>query len=123
MVERLTFGDEISAYSTVAIASGRMAYVSGHGPLRDGAIVSGTVEEQTRLTLENLRTTIERAGGTLDGVVKCSCFLADPGDFHAFDGVYREFFAPGRRPARTTVVAGLYGGMKVEIEAVVALAE
>jgi enamine deaminase RidA (YjgF/YER057c/UK114 family) len=42
---------------------------------------------------------------------------ADLGDFEAYNGVYREFFA-APFPARTTVQAGLPAGLLVEIEAV-----
>ena len=48
-------------------------------------------------------------------------FLVDLADFDAFNEVYRAAFAEPY-PARTTVQAGLPGGIRVEIEAVARLA-
>jgi 2-iminobutanoate/2-iminopropanoate deaminase len=81
-----------------------------------GAIVSGTIEEETRLTLQHVGKVLEAAGCTFDDVVKCTCHLADMNDFDRFNEVYRQFF-PGILPARTTVQSGL-GGIKVEIDAI-----
>ena len=53
--------------------------------------------------------------------MRCGVFLADISDFSAMNDVYATFFADPR-PARTTVqVAALPGGIKVEIDCVVAL--
>ena len=60
------------------------------------------------------------AGCTLDDVVKVNVFLVDLADFDAFNEVYRAAFAEPY-PARTTVQAGLPGGIRVEIEAVARL--
>jgi len=49
--------------------------------------------------------------------VKCTCHLSDIRDFERFNAVYAQFF-PGVRPARTTVQSVLWGGIKVEIDAV-----
>jgi len=109
------------AYSPGIVAEGRFVYVSGQGPLRDGAVVGETVAEQTRITLENLTAVLAEAGATLADVVRCGVFLADIGDFTAMNDVYAEHF-PQPLPARTTVGAALAGGMKVEIDCVAVLA-
>ena len=57
------------------------------------------------------------AGCTLDDVVKVNVFLVDLADFDGFNEVYRAAFAEPY-PVRTTVQAGLPGGIRVEIEAV-----
>ena len=108
------------AYSPGIVAEGRFVYVSGQGPLRDGAVVGETVAEQTRITLENLAAMLAKAGATLADVVRCGVFLADIGDFAAMNDVYAEHF-PQPLPARTTVGAALAGGMKVEIDCVAVL--
>ena len=108
------------AYSPGIVAEGRFVYVSGQGPLRDGAVVGETVAEQTRITLENLAAVLAEAGATLADVVRCGVFLADIGDFAAMNDVYAEHF-PQPLPARTTVGAALAGGMKVEIDCVAVL--
>jgi 2-iminobutanoate/2-iminopropanoate deaminase len=108
------------AYSPGIVAEGRFVYVSGQGPLRDGAVVGETVAEQTRITLENLAAVLAEAGATLADVVRCGVFLADIGDFATMNDVYAEHF-PQPLPARTTVGAALAAGMKVEIDCVAVL--
>jgi 2-iminobutanoate/2-iminopropanoate deaminase len=104
------------AYSPGVIAEGRFLYVSGQGPFRDGAVVAGSIEEETELTLENLTTVLRSAGASLENVVRCGVFLADFGDFEAMNAVYERTF-PAPLPARTTVGAEL-AGIKVEIDCV-----
>ena len=94
-------------------------YVSGQGPLnlRTGKVVEGSIEDQTRLALDHVGTILKAAGCTFADVVKCTCYLSEIKDFDRFNAVYAEFF-PGIRPARTTIQATLWGGIKVEIDAV-----
>jgi 2-iminobutanoate/2-iminopropanoate deaminase len=109
------------AYSPGIIAEGRFLYVSGQGPLTDGDYEPATIEEETRLTLENVGRILASAGADYGDVVRCGVFLADIKDFAAMNGVYASFF-PEPKPARTTVqVAALPGGIKVEIDCVVVL--
>ena len=82
-----------------------------------GELVPGGIAEQTRQALENVRSCLRAAGCELADVVKVTAFLADLGEFAAYNDVYRGYFdAP--YPARTTVQAGLPAGLLVEIEAV-----
>jgi 2-iminobutanoate/2-iminopropanoate deaminase len=106
------------AYSAAILIDGWL-YVSGQGPLdvRTGAIVPGTIEDQTRLTLTHVGKILEAAGCNFADVVKCTCHLSDIDDFDRFNSVYAEFFT-GVRPARTTVQSGLGVGMRVEIDAI-----
>ena len=106
------------AYSAGVCVDGWL-YVSGQGPLNlaTSEVVAGTIEEQTRLTLNHIGKILEAAGCTFDDVVKCACHLQDIRDFDRFNAVYAEFFR-GVRPARTTVQSVLWGGIKVEIDAI-----
>jgi len=65
----------------------------------------------------SVRPLIEAAGCTLDDVVKVNAYLADLGDFPAYNEVYVEFFTQPY-PARTSVQAGLPPGVLIEIEAI-----
>jgi 2-iminobutanoate/2-iminopropanoate deaminase len=104
-------------YSPVVV-SGDAVYTAGQtGVDGDGNLVEGGIAEQTRQTLENVRTCVEAAGCTLDDVVKVNAYLADLGDFPAYNEVYVEFFS-APYPARTSVQAGLPAGVLIEIEAV-----
>jgi 2-iminobutanoate/2-iminopropanoate deaminase len=113
----------LGAYSPGIIAEGRFLFVSGQGPMVDGAYTPASPEEETRLTLENVGRILASAGASFDDVVRCGVFLADMKDFDAMNGVYGPYFKEPR-PARTTVqVAALPGGIKVEIDCVVLLPE
>jgi 2-iminobutanoate/2-iminopropanoate deaminase len=111
----------VGAYSPGVIAEGRFVYVSGQASLRDGAVLSGTVEEETRLALANVRAVLAEAGADLEDVVRVGVYLADIGDFAAMNAVYAEHF-PAPPPARTTIGADL-PGIKVEIDCVAVLPE
>jgi 2-iminobutanoate/2-iminopropanoate deaminase len=109
------------AYSPGVIAEGRFVFVAGQASLRDGAVVSGTVEEETRLALANLGAVLAEAGAGLEDVVRVGVYLADIEDFAAMNAVYAEIM-PAPLPARTTIGASL-PGIKVEIDCVAVLPE
>ncbi len=121
-MSRVAVGAELAGVlSPAVVAEGRFVYVSGQGPLRDGEYVPATIEEETRLTLDNLAGRLAEAGAGLADVVRVGVFLADLGDLPAVNAVYGDLF-PSPRPARTTVgVAALPGGIKVEIDCVAVL--
>jgi 2-iminobutanoate/2-iminopropanoate deaminase len=103
-----------------AIVEGDLLYLAGQGPLdpATGAFLRGSVADQTARVLDNLRAVLEAAGSSMDKVIRCNVYLTDMKDFAAMNEVYgRAFQAP--YPARTTVqVAGLPGGIAVEIECI-----
>ena len=103
-------------YSPAVVAEGRFVFVAGQGPLRDGVYVPGTIEEETRLTLDNLLAVLSAAGSGPEHVVRCGVWLTDLGDFTGMNGVYADVF-PEPRPARATVEAGLITG-HVEIDCI-----
>jgi 2-iminobutanoate/2-iminopropanoate deaminase len=106
------------AYSAGVLCDGWL-YVSGQGPLdlSTGKIIEGDIQVQTRATLANVDKILKAAGCGPDDVVKCTCHLKDIGDFNAFNEVYKQYFT-GIRPARTTVQSVLWGGIKVEVDAI-----
>ena len=76
-----------------------------------------TIEEQTERVCLNLKAVLEASGSGLDRVVKTVCFLADMGDFAAFNAVYATYFTGA--PARSCVaVKTLPRGVLCEIEAI-----
>lgn len=109
----------IGPYSQAIEANG-MIFASGQIAIdpKTGELSTGTVEEQTRLVLQNLKAVLEAAGSSLDKAVKCTVFLQDMDDFNKMNGVYAEFFTPPY-PARAAVQAArLPKDVKVEIEAI-----
>ncbi len=106
------FSQAIEANGFV-FASGQIALDSKTGELN-----SGSIEEQTRQVLDNLKSVFEAAETALDNVVKCNVYLQDMKDYGGMNAVYKEFFRPPF-PARAAVqVARLPKDVKVEIEAI-----
>ena len=109
----------IGPYSQAIEVNG-FIFASGQIPIdpSDGELNNGSIEEQTRLVLNNLKAILESAGASFDNVVKCTVFLHDMDDFSHMNNVYAEFFKPPY-PARAAVqVARLPKDVKVEIEAI-----
>ena len=107
-------------YSPV-VRSGDHVYTAGQVAFdATGALVPGGTAEQTRQVLANLEACLGAAGCTFVDVVKVNVFLVDLAAFDDFNEVYRAAFAEPY-PVRTTVQAGLPGGIRVEIEAVARL--
>jgi len=93
-------------------------FTSGQIPVDPAA---GTVPEgiaaQAEQSCKNVGAILESAGTGFDKVFKTTCFLADMGDFAAFNEVYAKFFTS--KPARSCVaVKALPKGVLCEIEAI-----
>jgi 2-iminobutanoate/2-iminopropanoate deaminase len=100
-----------------SVRAGDWLICSGQVGLRDGAIVEGGVEAETRQALANVRALVEEAGASLGHVAKTLVFITDMGDFTAMNDVYADAFGD-HRPARSTIgVAALPMGARVEVEA------
>lgn len=101
------------------LAVGETVYVAGQGPLdpATGAIAGSTIEEQTELTLKNIRRVLEAGRCAMDDCVKATVHLLNIEDFERFNAVYRTFFNKPY-PARTTVQSVLWHGILVEIDVI-----
>lgn len=107
----------IGPYSQGYIAGG-FVYTSGQIPVEP---VTGQIPEgigaQAEQSCKNVGAILEAAGVGFDRVVKTTCFLADMGDFAAFNEVYARYFVS--KPARSCVaVKDLPKGVLCEIEAI-----
>ncbi|MBT3337110.1 MAG: RidA family protein [Anaerolineae bacterium] len=114
----------IGPYS-VGMTLGNVVYTAGQIPVdaATGKIVEGGIEAETRQSLANLKYVLEAAGSDLDHVVKTTCFLADMGEFAAFNAIYAEFFTDNP-PARSTIAAKtLPLNVRVEVEAIAYIPE
>jgi len=106
-----------------AVSHNGVLYVSGQIPVdpASGEVRRGSIREEAELVLTNLSAIIEDAGATLGDVLRLTCYLTNIDDFAEFNSVYEEFFSTSP-PARTTVqVARLPLGVRIEIDAIVAL--
>lgn len=109
----------IGPYSQ-AVLSENLLFTSGQLPIDPavGKIVEGSIEERTHMVLKNLQAIADKAGTSLDKVVKTTVFLTDMNDFQAVNKVYAEYFKEPF-PARSAYqVAALPLGANVEIEAI-----
>lgn len=116
MSRKQTFGTSHVPLSP-AVRAGDFVYVSGQVPVRDGSVVDGGIELQTRQVLDNVKAALALAGATMDDVVKTTVWIEDARDFGGMNKVYATYF-PKEPPARTTVESRLMIDIKVEIEAV-----
>eukprot|EP00978_Attheya_sp_CCMP212_P014579 scaffold37257_cov54-Attheya_sp.AAC.2 len=98
----------------LVFVSGQVAFVPGTQTLKEGGI-----GEQTRQTLEHLKSVLEESGSSLDHVLKTTCYLNDVSDYPTFNQVYLEFFPHKTvKPARVCFgPGGLPFGALVEIDA------
>ena len=99
---------------------GDLVYTSGQIPVvpATGEIPEG-IAAQTEQSCKNVAAVLEAGGVTMEDVVKTTCFLADMGDFAAFNEVYAKYFTS--KPARSCVaVKDLPKGVLCEIEAIAA---
>ena len=97
---------------------GDLIYTSGQIPVdpATGEIPAG-IAAQAEQSCKNVGAILEAAGVSLENTVKTTCFLADMGDFAAFNEVYAKFFTS--KPARSCVaVKDLPKGVLCEIEAI-----
>ena len=111
----------IGPYSQ-AIICGEMVFTSGQIPINpaSGNIEATTIEEQAEQVMKNLGAVLQAAGSGFEKAVKTTCFLADMGDFAAFNGVYAKYFTTN--PARSCVaVKTLPKNVLVEVEVIATL--
>lgn len=93
-------------FSRAVVANG-FVWVSGVGGADQVTGESGgTIEEQTRGTIANLRKILEAAGSSLDRVVWIQVGLADPTEYARMNAEYIKHFPEEKRPARATVKLG-----------------
>ena len=103
-----------------AIKANGFIYTAGQIPIdpKSGNFVEGSISDQTRQVLENLKAVLEAGGSSLDQVVKATVFLKSIADFAAMNEVYAQYLGAAK-PARSTVaVAELPRGALVEIDLV-----
>ncbi len=104
-------------YSPVLkINPGQLVVISGQAAINQaGETIGDTIEEQTKLTLENCRKQLESAGSSLDEVFKVNVYLKDISHWPRFNVIYKDYFTKPL-PVRAVVETGLLYNFLVEIE-------
>ena len=112
------------SHYTDAVRYGDLLFVSGVAPLDEKSrlVGNGDVVAQARQVFVNLKKVLGAAGTSFDKVLKVTVYLTDVADRTKINPVRQEFFGSAR-PASTLIGVNELAipGMKVEIEAVVAL--
>ena len=99
-------------------------YSAGQIPINPetDAIEATTIEGQTEQVCKNIGAVLEAAGTSFDKVLKTTCFVADMGDFAAFNEVYAKYFTS--KPARSCVaVKTLPKSILCEVEVIAVVEE
>jgi 2-iminobutanoate/2-iminopropanoate deaminase len=109
----------IGPYSQGVRARGEFTFVSGQTPLKpSGELVTGSLTDQTRQVMENIKAILQEADLQMDDIVKTTILLTSMDHFAEVNTEYAKYF-PADPPARATfAVVGLPMGVDVEIEAI-----
>jgi 2-iminobutanoate/2-iminopropanoate deaminase len=104
-----------------AVEAGAFVFVTGQlatDPNDDSLPIPPGIEAQTLKVMDNLNRVLKGCGLTLANVVCVRIFLTDfNGDYAKMNDIFSTYFAPDRRPARTTVgVTALARGGIIEID-------
>lgn len=106
----------IGPYSQAVLVDDTL-YLSGQIAIdpKDGKLITGDIEKETRQVLDNIRAVLKEAGMTLDDVVQAQVFLKDLNHYGVVNKIYGEYFMKDY-PARAAVqVARLPKDVSVEI--------
>jgi len=77
--------------------------------------VGKDIREQTRNTLERIKTILDAAGTSLDNVLTATTYLTHVQDLAAYNEEYAKYFATNK-PARTTVTVAALNAPELLIE-------
>lgn len=119
-VEYFAVSGDMQLPFSEAVRVGHMLYLSGQLGFDPATskLVEGGIAAETRKTLENIKTTLEKHGSSMAEVVKCTVFLADIKEWAAMNEVYVTYF-PTNPPARSALgSSGLALGARTEIECI-----
>ena len=108
-----------------AVRAGNLLFVSGQlGVDAELKLVPGGIEAETWAVMDHIRRIVEANGSSMDRIVKCTCMLADMGEWEKMNEVYVTYFPKDRLPARSAFGAGgLALGARVEIECIAAIGD
>ncbi|CCG53392.1 Protein of unknown function YjgF [Flavobacterium indicum GPTSA100-9 = DSM 17447] len=93
-------------------------YTSGQIAINpeNNELVLTSIEEETKMVMENLKAVLTAAEMTFDNAIKATIFISDMNNFAKINSVYGSYFNEESAPARETVqVACLPKNVNVEI--------
>lgn len=108
----------IGPYNQAVLVNESTLYTSGQIALdpKSMELVLGSIEEETKQVMENMKAVLTAADMTFENVIKTSIFISDMNNFSRINEVYGSYFNEATAPARETVeVACLPKNVNVEI--------
>lgn len=118
MIKNIVVG-ELKLPFSHATRFGDFVFVSGQASvnLETGEIIGGSFAEEFALSIQNLRTVLEKAGADWKDIVKVGCFVRRDEDLAEYNQLYRQYFSEPF-PARTTITNCLPPSLLFEIDCV-----
>lgn len=104
-----------------AVKAGNLLFLSSQlsADLKSNKILEGTISEQTRQALENVKLILTSSGATMNDILKVVIYLRKIKDFDQMNSVYRDYFKKGQEPARVTIqAASPIKNIDIEIEVI-----
>ena len=115
-----TWVEAFKAPISVVVRHGDTVHVSGLPPFdpKTGAVLSGSIEEQTERVLEQLKQCLEAAGSSLALAIRCTVYCKSSAHYAAVNAIYARWF-PKDPPVRVFVnVADWPGPFDIEIDCI-----
>jgi 2-iminobutanoate/2-iminopropanoate deaminase len=111
-------GDTVALPFSAAVLAGNTLYLSGKIGLTAERRIPATAEEEARLVLDDVKSTLQKAGMSMDDLVSVQVFCSDLSHYGVFNRVYRTYFKK-EFPARAFIGSGpLLFNARFEVQAV-----
>ena len=99
-----------------------LAGVCGDDPVTGDIVGNGDIKIEAACALDNLKNTVEAAGGTMNDIVMVQVYVNDIQKMEDFNAVYPTYFENGYLPARIAMqVVAFAGDANLEITAIAVL--
>lgn len=112
-VSGIVYDQDVPLFSSHVVHNG-LVYIAGKG-----AHFEGDITAHTDHVLKEVQKELEKAGSSMEHVLKCNVYLADLADYKKMNEVFRGRFG-SKPPVRTTIAAygGIPGDSLVEIDVI-----
>lgn len=110
-------------YSDLVVVDNHLLFLSGlvSEDMEGGELLPGSMTAETRQTLSNLKTILERHGSDMEHIIRVDVMLSDFSLRNEMNTEYVKHFSPGRLPARVCFGGvDLAEGCKIEIMVIAA---
>jgi 2-iminobutanoate/2-iminopropanoate deaminase len=85
--------------------------------LKTGEIIHGSIKEQTKRAMDNIKFLLGSCGGTMEDIVKVVIYMRDTKYRKEINEVYAQYFKEGTEPTKVSIQAiSPVSSIDVEIE-------